>query len=65
VLSTDARRFDFTVATAFLPPLRRGRPNPLVTASDQEYRWPPTNAAISSDQFVLPFILAELTPGRA
>ena len=46
VLSTDARLFNFTVATAFLPPRRRGGPNPLVTASDQEYRWSATNAAL-------------------
>ena len=39
VLSNDARLFDFTVSTAFLPPVGRGRDNPLVTASDQEYRW--------------------------
>ena len=38
VLSSDQRLFDFTVSTAFLPPLAPGLPSPLVTASDQEYR---------------------------
>ena len=39
VLSNDARLFNFTVATTFLPPTRHGGTNPLVTTSDQEYRW--------------------------
>src|SRR3954452_2541442 len=51
VLSDDARRFNFTVATTFLPPTRRGGKNPLITTSDQEYRWAATNAALSADQF--------------
>ena len=63
MLSTDARLFNFTVATAFLPPRRRGGTNPLVTASDQEYRWSATNAALGGvDAFQLPFILAEYWP---
>ena len=63
VLSTDARLFNFTVATAFLPPRRRGGPNQLVTASDQEYRWSATNAALGGvDAFQRPFILAEFWP---
>ena len=63
MLSTDARRFDFTVATAFLPPVRRHGPNPLVTASDQEYRWSATNAALDGvDAFQPPFVLAEYWP---
>jgi hypothetical protein len=63
VLSTDARLFNFTVATAFLPPRRRGGPNPLVTASDQEYRWSATNAALGGvDAFQAPFVLAEYWP---
>ena len=51
VLSRNERLFDFTVSTAFLPPVFRGFPNPLVTASDQEYRWAVLNAALESDQF--------------
>ncbi len=39
VLSNDHKLFNFTVSTAFLPPVRRHGANPLVTASDQEYRW--------------------------
>jgi hypothetical protein len=63
VLSNDRRRFDFTVSTAFLPPVRRGKPNPLVTASDQEYRWSATNAALGGvDAFQPPFVLAEFYP---
>ena len=63
VLSTDAQRFGFTVATAFLPPRRRGGANPLVTASDQEHRWSATNAALNgADAFQPPFILAEYWP---
>ena len=47
MLSNDHKRFNFTVSTAFLPPERRGGPNPLVTASDQEYRWATLNAALA------------------
>lgn len=64
VLSADARLFDFTVAAAFLPPQRRGGPNPLVTASDQEHRWTLTNAAITTDQFQPPFVLTQYWPKR-
>jgi hypothetical protein len=63
VLSTDARRFNFTVATAFLPPVRRNGRNPLVTASDQEHRWSVLNAALSGvDAFQPPFVLAAYWP---
>lgn len=63
VLSSDARLFNFTVATAFLPPVRRGARNPLVTASDQEYRSSATNAALNGvDAFQTPFVLAEFWP---
>ena len=65
VLSSDRRLFDFTVSTAFLPPLLPGARNPLVTASDQEYRWSATNAALGGvDRFEPPFVLAEYWPGR-
>jgi hypothetical protein len=65
VLSNDRRRFNFTVSTGFLPPVRRGKPNPLVTASDQEYRWSATNAALGgTDRFEPPFILAEYSPTK-
>jgi hypothetical protein len=59
VLSKNARLFNFTVATDFLPPVLKGLPNPLVTASDQEYRWPVLNAALDQDEFVPPFIVGE------
>jgi hypothetical protein len=59
VLSTNQRRFDFTVSTDFLPPVLKGLPNPLVTASDQEYRWPVLNPALSEDKFRPPFIVGE------
>jgi hypothetical protein len=62
VLSTDARRFN--VSTAFLPPTNRGKPNPLVTASDQEYRWATLNTALTADQFRPPFIVAQYVPGK-
>jgi hypothetical protein len=64
VLSTDARRLNFTVSTAFLPPEHRGAQAPLVTASDQEYRWATLNAGITSDMFQPPFIVGEYLPGR-
>ena len=65
VLSTDGRLFNFTVAATFLPPRRRGGPNPLVTSSDQEYRWSATNAALNGvDAFQAPFVLAEYGPSR-
>jgi hypothetical protein len=65
VLSDDQKLFNFTVSTAFLPPVRRGAANPLVTASDQEYRWSATNAALGGeDAFDPPFILAEYYPKR-
>jgi hypothetical protein len=63
VLSNDAKLFNFTVSTAFLPPVRHGRSNPLVTASDQEYRWSGLNAALNGvDAFQPPFVLAEYYP---
>jgi len=63
VLSRDARRFNFTVATAFLPPVRRKGPNPLVTTSDQEHRWSATNAALGGvDAFQPPFVVAQYWP---
>jgi hypothetical protein len=64
VLSNDHKRFNFTVSTAFLPPERRGGPTPLVTASDQEYRWATLNTGISSDMFKPPFIVGEYVPAR-
>ncbi|MDA0160217.1 hypothetical protein OM076_08080 [Solirubrobacter ginsenosidimutans] len=63
VLSDDSRRLDFTIAATFLPPVRHGAANPLITTSDQEYRWSPTNAALNGvDHFQLPFIMAEFYP---
>ena len=63
VLSDDAGQFNFTVAATFLPPVRHGAANPLITTSDQEYRWAPTNAALGGvDHFQLPFVMAEYYP---
>jgi hypothetical protein len=62
VLSRDQRLFDFTSATAFLPPDRYGRANPLVTASDQEYRWATLNVALTRDMFRPPFTVAVFWP---
>jgi hypothetical protein len=64
VLSTDGRLFDFTVSTAFLPPEHPWQRAPLVTASDQEYRWATLNVALTSDQFRPPFIVGEFWPPR-
>ena len=65
ILCNDAKLFNFTVSTAFLPPVGRGGGNPLVTASDQEYRWSGTNAALNGvDQFELPFIVSQYIPKR-
>jgi hypothetical protein len=65
VLSNDAKLFNFTVSAAFLPPVRHGRSNPLVTASDQEYRWSGLNAALNGvDAFQPPFVVAEYYPKR-
>jgi hypothetical protein len=63
VLSTDRTLFNFTTSAAFLPPVYRGKPNPLVTASDQEYRWSALNSAITADAFTPQFIVAEYWPG--
>lgn len=62
VLSRDAKRFNFTVAAAFLPPAKRKGQAPLVTASDQEYRFSVLNTALTTDQFQPPFIVAEYKP---
>jgi hypothetical protein len=62
VLSTDAKQFNFTIGATFLPPTHHGGENPLVTTSDQEYRWAPTNTAITADAFQLPFVMAEYWP---
>lgn len=59
VLSRNSRLFNFTVSTDFLPPLLPGLPNPLVTASDQEYRYAVLNAALTEDMFDPPFIVGE------
>jgi hypothetical protein len=64
LLSDDARTFNFTVSTAFLPPQLPGLPNPLVTASDQEYRSALLNAALSADVFQPPFVIARYFPRR-
>jgi hypothetical protein len=62
VLSKDAKRLNFTVATAFLPPERKRGRSTLVTASDQEYRYAGLNPALTADQFKPPFIVAEYRP---
>jgi len=62
VLSANQRLFDFTTATAFLPPKHPWLRNPLVTASDQEYRWATLNVALTADQFRPPFTVAQFWP---
>ena len=37
----------------------KGLPSPLVTASDQEYRWSVLNVALTEDKFGPPFIVGE------
>jgi hypothetical protein len=65
VLSKDHKLFNFTVSTAFLPPAHRRGSNPLVTASDQEYRWSALNTALNGkDAFEPPFVVAEYYPKR-
>ena len=64
VVSADERLYDFTVTAAFLPPLRRGRPNPLVTVGDQEHRWSVLNTALGADAFRAPFVVTRLVPRR-
>ena len=59
VLSRNERLFDFTVSTDVLPPVLPGLPSPLVTASDQEYRWSVLNPALTEDQFRPPFTVGE------
>ena len=59
MLSRNGRLFNFTVSTDFLPPVFKGFPSPLVTASDQEYRWSVLNSALTQDEFEPPFIVAE------
>jgi hypothetical protein len=39
-----------------------GLPNPLVTASDQEYRSTLLNSALTSDQFRQPFLIGRVYP---
>jgi hypothetical protein len=63
VLSSYDRLFDFTVATAFLPPVLPFAPNPLVTVSDQEYRWATLNIALDHDLFRPPWRVGEYWPG--
>jgi hypothetical protein len=58
VVSDDARLFNFSVATAFLPPLD-GQPR-LFVASDQEYRLAALNPALSSDQLQPPFLVTQV-----
>ena len=49
-------------AMAFLPPEHPWQRAPLVTASDQEYRWATLNVALTSDQFRPPFTVGEFWP---
>jgi hypothetical protein len=62
VVSDNHRLFDFTVSTSFLPPEHPWQRAPLVTASDQEYRWATLNVALTSDQFRPPFTVGEFLP---
>ncbi len=62
VLSTNHKLFDFTTATTFLPPEHKGDQAPLVTVSDQEYRWATLNVALTQDMFRPPWTVATFTP---
>jgi hypothetical protein len=62
VLSKDAKRFNFTVSTAFLPAEKRRGQSTLVTASDQEHRFATLNTALTADRFKPPFVVAEYAP---
>jgi hypothetical protein len=42
--------------------VRRHAPNPLVTASDQEYRWATLNIALDHDLFRPPWRVGEYWP---
>ncbi|MDP8943695.1 MAG: hypothetical protein M3N16_06200 [Actinomycetota bacterium] len=64
VVSADARLFNFTVATAFLPPARGRATGPLLAASDQEYRWRGLNGALDQDAFQRPFLVTKVVPRR-
>jgi hypothetical protein len=59
VVLTDGHLFNFVVNTAFIPPTG-SEPAQLITVSDQEHRWTALNAAITEDQFELPFILTRV-----
>jgi hypothetical protein len=65
VVSSNERAFDFTVATTFLPPRKRGGSTPLIAVSDQEYRWGGLNLALAGQNaFRTPFVLTKVFPSR-
>jgi hypothetical protein len=63
VVMQDGDLFNFVVSTTFLPPLG-WEPASLVTVSDQEHRWTMLNAALTEDEFELPFVMTRLLPFR-
>jgi len=61
VVGEDPRLFNFSVATAFLPPVH-GDESPLVVSSDQEHRLAALNPGIAQDQFQAPFVVTKVFP---
>lgn len=60
LIGPDAVLFDFPVCATQLPPVFGL--SPLVVVSDQEHRWTGINAALTEDQFRLPFVVAKVIP---
>jgi len=60
VLASGERLFDFPSSLTFLPPDRNGE-SQLLVASNQQERWPNTNAAVTTTTFNLPFIVARIS----
>lgn len=59
VVFTDGELFNFVVNTAFVPPMGFEDAS-LITVSDQEHRWTALNAALTEDQFELPFLMTRV-----
>ena len=60
-MTPSTRLFNFSVATAFLPPVE-GDVSPLVVSSDQEHRLAALNPGIAQDQFQAPFVVTKVFP---
>ena len=65
VIGEDPRLFDFSIATAFLPPASDGAAGAMLVVSDQEYRWAGLNSALEQSAFLPPFVVARVSlPAR-